>query len=189
MSPLLTRRQLIVAAAALTASCAAPRWDAPGKPAVRVVPSPNFGSRDGAAIDSVVMHFTQASLDGTVRQFLDPRTEVSAHYVIDRDGTILQMVADDDKAWHAKRVMNPRSIGIEHVAEPHQALSPEQEAASVVLLGWLMDRYRIPPRAIFGHRFTPLNEGRTDCPSGLFGDETKEALDAWVGRHFAGRWA
>lgn len=188
MSPTfhLTRRHFIVAASALTASCATGNRVGPaGKPPVSFVASPNFGDREGARIDSVVMHFTQATFDGTIRQFLDRRSEVSAHYVIARDGTIVQMVADRDRAWHAKRIMNPRSIGIEHEAAPHQPMAPAQEAASVALLRWLLAEYGVSPANIFGHRFTPLNEGATDCPSGLFGDETKEAVDAWVGRHFA----
>lgn len=180
----LTRRRFVVGAScALASSCAglAP----PPRPAMTFVPSPNFGLRDGATVDTVVMHYTQSSLGDAVRHFMDPQSEVSAHFLIGRDGTVIQMVDELAKAWHAKRIMNPRSIGIEHEAAPHQAMSLEQEQASVALLRWLMFRFpAITPARIAGHRFTPLNEGTTDCPSGLFGDETKEALDAWVGRHF-----
>jgi N-acetylmuramoyl-L-alanine amidase len=154
------------------------------KPQVKFIKSPNFSSRNGTAIDMIVMHFTDGpSAQGAINRFLNPAEQVSAHYIIDRDGTIYQMVQDDDKAWHAKAA-NARSIGIEHVAMPGQQMSQKQTVASVALLRWLMATYRIKLAGITGHRFAPGNLGTTDCPDHLFGDATKQAIIDWVNIHF-----
>lgn len=158
------------------------------KPVIKqFIQSPNRSSRNGVKIDMVVMHFTDGpTARGAIDRFLrqvDPHGRVSAHYIIDRNGDIYQMVADDDKAWHAKAA-NPRSIGIEHVAVENQLMSPEQEKSSVALVGWLIATYSIPLSHVLGHRFAPGNAGTTDCPNHLFGDATRAAVDAWVAKHF-----
>ena len=53
----------------------------------------------------VVLHYTgmesaQAALD----RLCDPAAEVSAHYLIDEDGTVTGLVDEDKRAWHAGRV-------------------------------------------------------------------------------------
>ena len=113
--------------------------DGIAKPVIKqFIRSPNFSSRNGTKIDMVVMHFTDGpTARGAINHFLDQRSQVSAHYIIDRNGDIYQMVDDGDKAWHAKAA-NPRSIGIEHVAVENQMMSPEQETSSVALVGWLV---------------------------------------------------
>jgi N-acetylmuramoyl-L-alanine amidase len=87
--------------------------------------SPNRSSRRGVAINAIILHFTaSATLTGTVKWFQNERARVSAHYVIGRYGDVVQMVDDEEKAWHAggetsslkgdPRV-NSMSIGIEMV--------------------------------------------------------------------------
>jgi N-acetyl-anhydromuramyl-L-alanine amidase AmpD len=81
-------------------------------------------------VDFVVLHFTAASLERTLKIFMDPATEVSAHLVIDRDGSVYELVdclnGEARRAWHAGRSryesargafegFNDRSIGIELV--------------------------------------------------------------------------
>ena len=59
----------------------------------------NFGLRRP---DFVIIHHTaQNSCDQTFRTFTLPRTQVSAHYVICKDGTVHQMLNDYLRAWHA----------------------------------------------------------------------------------------
>lgn len=87
------------------------------------IASPNFSSRKGIEVDMVVVHYTaSASLETTVNWFENPVADASAHYVIDRDGKVVQMVKEEDKAWHAGRSewegqsdCNRFSIGIELV--------------------------------------------------------------------------
>jgi len=84
----------------------------------------NYGDRPvGIEISLIVLHYTASgSLDATVRWFQDPEAKASAHYVIGRDGTIVRMVPEEKKAYHAgesewngRKDANQFSIGIELV--------------------------------------------------------------------------
>jgi len=82
---------------------------------------PHYDSRAEAAIDMVVIHYTgSGTLAGTVRWFQDPASRVSAHYLVGKDGSIVQMVREGERAWHAGESLwkgrsncNRFSIGIE----------------------------------------------------------------------------
>jgi hypothetical protein len=155
--------------------------ETPPKPMIsRFIQSPNCSSRNGERIRRIIMHYTTSrNVDGTISHFLKPSSRVSAHYVIARDGRIIQMVLDTDKAWHAKGA-NADSIGIEHSAAPGDQMTPAQELSSIALVRWLLSEYKLPKGAIHGHKYTPENAGTTDCPHQLFGPDSKAALDAWV---------
>jgi hypothetical protein len=156
------------------------------KPAIKsFIESPNYSSRNGASINMIVLHSTTvATVDGTINWFLDPKSQVSAHYVVDKNGDIYQMVRDDRSAWHAKAI-NSRSIGIEHVGTADDRLTDAQSAASAQLVRWLAAQYGIPAANVLGHRFAPCNEGTTDCPNHLFGDATEDAVAEWVNTNIA----
>lgn len=148
-------------------------------------PSPNFSSRNGTPIRRIILHCTATnSLASVLNWFHHPESQVSAHYVVARDGKVYQMVRDTDKAWHAYGE-NADSIGIEHVAGIKEYLSPLQEHATITLIKWLMAEYKLPSYAVVGHRFSPSHEGETTCPHHLFGDETEEALRAWLERNLS----
>ena len=70
---------------------------------VRMCASPNFDFRpEGVDIDTVVLHATVLNtLDEVIQHFANPDTQVSAHYTIDRDGTIVSHVPEEQRAWHA----------------------------------------------------------------------------------------
>jgi len=88
-------------------------------------PSPNFNARpEGMVVDTVVLHATVLNtLQEVVDKFADPESQVSAHYTIDRDGTVVCHVAEDQRAWHAgqsrmndgRTGVNDFSVGIELV--------------------------------------------------------------------------
>ena len=102
---------------------------------VRLYPSPNCNPRGGVNIDRLVIHYTAGNLDSALNVLTKSPNpcgydeskdcRVSAHYVIDRDGKIYQLVGEDYVAWHAGcratdpdcliPGMNQRSIGIELV--------------------------------------------------------------------------
>jgi len=157
------------------------------KPAIKsFIESPNYSSRNGAGIDMIVLHCTtSAAVEGTISWFLDRKSRVSAHYLVDKNGDIYQMVRDECSAWHAK-AMNARSIGIEHVGAATDRLTDAQSMASAHLVRWLSAEYGIPVANVLGHRFAPGNEGTTECPCRLFGDATAEAIVEWVNRNVAG---
>jgi hypothetical protein len=150
----------------------------PKPPIKEFIESPNHAGRNGKQIRRIVLHYTTSrNVQGTIAHFLNPAAQVSAHYVIARNGDIYQMVRDSDAAWHA-RSANAESIGIEHSAQQGDTLTPEQEASSVALLRWLVSTYKLKWDDIEGHRYVPNNN--TICPDHLFGDDTPEALRAWV---------
>lgn len=65
--------------------------------------SPNFGERrDGLRPELVVLHYTaMADCSSAARALCDPAREVSAHYLIGRDGAVLPLVDEEKRAWHA----------------------------------------------------------------------------------------
>jgi hypothetical protein len=156
------------------------------KPAIKsFIESPNTSSRNGASINMIVLHSTAAAtVEGTIAWFLDRKSQVSAHYVVDKNGDIFQMVSDDRSAWHAKAI-NSRSIGIEHVATASDRLTDAQSMASAQLVRWLAATYGIPAANVMGHGFAPCNEGTTGCPNHLFGEATEDAVAAWVNTNVA----
>lgn len=156
------------------------------KPIIKsFIESPNTSSRNGASINMIVLHSTTAAtVEGTINWFLDPKSQVSAHYVVDKNGDIYQMVSDDRSAWHAKAI-NSRTIGIEHVATATDRLTDDQSVASAQLVRWLAATYGIPAANVLGHRFAPCNEGTTECPNHLFGDATEDAVATWVSTNVA----
>src|SRR5579871_4128983 len=86
---------------------------------------------DGLKPEAIVIHIIVGSLESAKQQFADPASQVSAHYGVGRDGTILQFVEEEDTAFHAGIVVNPswnsmrpgvnpnlHTIGIEHEGQP-----------------------------------------------------------------------
>ena len=90
--------------------------------------SPNFNERDGVTVDMLVLHYTgMKSAAEALARMCDPTAEVSAHYMIDEDGTLTHLVDEQMRAWHAGVAMwrgfsniNSRSIGIELVNPGHE---------------------------------------------------------------------
>jgi hypothetical protein len=152
-------------------------------PIKQFVQSPNHSCRNGAKIDKIVLHCTESTLASTLAEFQKTGgRQVSAHYVIDRNGGIYQMVNDSDRANHCMGA-NESSIGIEHVGTETDCLTAPQAAASAALIRWLLDQYHIPRTNIFGHDFAPgyCRPGGTSCPDKLFGPvHSQAAIAAWV---------
>lgn len=127
-------------------------------------PSPNAEPRpDGIAIDMAVLHYTgMRTRDDALRRMLDPAAKVSAHWMIDEDGTRYRLVPEERRAWHAgvarwrgEANINDRSVGIELVNPGHDwGYRPFPAAQMASLEGLLMDlvaRFAIPPERILGH--------------------------------------
>lgn len=157
----------------------------PAKPLIKqFVRSPNCSCRqNGTKIDKIVLHCTEGSLASALAEFqrTDSR-KVSAHYIIDRNGDIYQMVNDADCANHCMGA-NAGSIGIEHVGSETDCLAAPQAAASAALIRWLLQEHQIPRTNIFGHDFTPgyCRPGGTSCPDKLFGPvHSQTTIAAWV---------
>lgn len=137
------------------------------KPIVsRTIGTNNRSSRNGTKIDHIVLHYTTSrNIEGSITHFRSGTPRVSAHYIIGQDGELVQMVDDADAAWHAT-TLNPRSIGIEHVAKVGDKITPKQERTSALLIKWLCETYSIPQYNIVPHNHVKP----TSCPGDLFAD-------------------
>jgi hypothetical protein len=154
------------------------------KPIIKqFIKSPHCSCRNGASIDKIVLHCTEGSLASALAEFQKRAgRQVSAHYVIDRNGDIYQMVSDSDRSNHCMGA-NQNSIGIEHVGNETDSLTAPQAAASAALIRWLLEQYHIPRTNIFGHDFAPgyCRPGGTSCPDKLFGTvHSQNTIAAWV---------
>ncbi len=112
-------------------------------------PSPNRTRSDRTAedIDAIVIHTLQAQFQEGVSYLCTNEANVSAHFVISRDGFVAELVPVKDIAWHA-RYYNDRSIGIEceGFAENPETWTRDLMNTLVRLVAYLTTRYRIPVR-------------------------------------------
>ena len=121
----------------------------------------NFTPALHRKITPIVNHVTDGgSLTGNVSWLIDDKSEASAHYVVSRDGDIVQLVPLHDVAWHSGNAhVNDHSIGIEHVGETYgpEGFTAAEYRSSARLVAWLVRRYDIPvDRAhIIGHSQVP----------------------------------
>ena len=106
----------------------------------------------------IIHHTSQNSTAQTVRTFQLAHTKVSSHYVIGRDGQVIQMLNDYDRAWHAGKSkwgsitdMNSVSLGIELDNNGREAFSDLQINALLNLLDTLKSKYLIPQLNFIGH--------------------------------------
>jgi N-acetylmuramoyl-L-alanine amidase len=120
------------------------------------VGSVNFGIRKPNFV--IIHHTAQTSLDQTVKTFILARTEVSAHYVVSRDGKVVHMVNDYLRSQHAglgkwgnDTDLNSSSIGIELDNNGNEPYSDAQIKSLLSLLGTLKRKYNIPTANFIGH--------------------------------------
>lgn len=142
-----------------------------GDSVVRQVPSPNFDARRPTLV--VLHHTSNNSTDRALTTLTSPERKVSAHYLIGRDGEIIQLVEETERAWHAGESwwggntdVNSASIGIEL---DNNGDEPFPDVQIDVLLGLLTDlqqRYNIPRANFIGH--ADVAPGRKVDPSAWF---------------------
>ena len=70
-------------------------------------PSPNFNSRGGSIVDTVVIHCTDGTFPGDLGWLRNTASQVSSHYLVAPNGDIHQLVAEKDRAWCNGRVDKP----------------------------------------------------------------------------------
>lgn len=138
-------------------------------------PSPNFGERKGGAtVDLVVLHYTEMdSAEAALSRLCDPETEVSAHYLIGKDGTLFRLVEEDKRAWHAGagqwgtcEDVNSSSIGIELDNQGDEPFGDPLMSTLEALLTDLIERHGLPPKAVIGH--SDMAPGRKRDPGPYF---------------------
>lgn len=147
----------------------------PAKPHWR--PSPNFGERK-LPISMLVLHYTgMESGQAAIDWLCNTESGVSAHYLVDEDGSILHMVREEDRAHHAGvsqwrdiHDVNSASIGIEMVNPGHEwgyrPFPQAQMDAVIPLVAELTRTYAIRPRNVVGH--SDIAPERKEDPGELF---------------------
>lgn len=122
----------------------------------------------------IILHHTaQNSCDQTLKTFTLSRTEVSAHYVICRDGTVHHMLNDLLRAHHAgvskwgnNSDINSSSIGIEIDNNGFEPFTEAQINSLLELLARLKRAYNIPVANFIGH--ADVAPGRKVDPGRFF---------------------
>ncbi|HKS89355.1 MAG TPA: N-acetylmuramoyl-L-alanine amidase [Stellaceae bacterium] len=149
---------------------------------LRERPSPNHGSRgeppNVRPIDMLVLHYTgMQSAAAALDRLCDPAFRVSAHYLVEEDGTLWRLVAEERRAFHAgisfwqgESDLNWVSIGVEIVNPGHEwgyRPFPEPQMAAVErLCRDILARRRIPPYRVVGH--SDIAPDRKSDPGELF---------------------
>lgn len=126
------------------------------------LPSPNQDER-GCPVDMLILHYTgMQSAGAAIDRLRDTDAAVSSHYVVDEDGTVIRLVPEDRRAWHAgvshwrgHTALNARSIGIEIVNPGHEFGYRDfpvlQLAAVCDLCLSILTRHDIPARNVVAH--------------------------------------
>lgn len=142
-------------------------------------PSPNWDERpEGRAIDMLVLHYTgMPDAAGALARLGDPAAKASAHYLVEEEGRVWRLVAEEKRAWHAglacwagERDVNGVSIGIELQNPGHEfgyrPFPEAQMAALVELASGILARHAIPPCRVLGH--SDVAPARKQDPGKLF---------------------
>jgi N-acetyl-anhydromuramyl-L-alanine amidase AmpD len=138
--------------------------------------SPNHNERL-RPVSALVLHYTgMPTAASALAQLTKAESQVSSHYFVDEDGTILQLVPEERRAWHAGRSywageedMNSASIGIEIVHPGHDDPRPfpDRQIEAVVRLGLdICARRAIAPERVLGH--SDIAIGRKIDPGEFF---------------------
>ena len=131
----------------------------------------NFGLRKPNYV--IIHHTAQNSTEQTLKTFTLPRAQVSAHYVIGRDGAIYQMLSDYLRAWHGGAAkwgnltdINSGSIGIELDNNGFEPFAQAQINSLLTVLANLKKTHAIPAANFIGH--SDIAPGRKVDPNITF---------------------
>lgn len=133
--------------------------------------------REGAAIDTVVIHKLQGSLTGGETEFLNADNGASIHFIVGHQGEIVCMVPPEEGASHAgSGEYNRRSIGIELEGEDARSdtTGAQLDALATLLRGLTLDHPSLLPDRdhIIGHIEVPKPPG-SEIPVGCGGASGK----------------
>lgn len=124
------------------------------------IKSKNYNKRinDVSDIKFIILHYTAVDFEDSVKILTSEEAKVSAHYLIDYNGSIHNLVDDEYIAWHAGKSkwknyekLNDISIGIEIVNSGKEKFTKEQYEAIINLCYKLMQKYNIQRSNIIAH--------------------------------------
>jgi N-acetylmuramoyl-L-alanine amidase len=155
-------------------------------------PSPNQDDRPaGTPVDTIVLHYTgMTSAEAALARLCDAAARVSSHYLVEEDGKVWRLVAEERRAWHAgvsfwrgHTALNDRSIGIE-IANPghehgYRDFPVMQMAAVCDLCLHILSRHPVPARNVVAH--SDIAPDRKEDPGERFDWEglAREGVGLW----------
>ncbi|MDC0426599.1 N-acetylmuramoyl-L-alanine amidase [Pelagibacteraceae bacterium] len=130
-----------------------------------LIKSPNHSlkSRKKKNINFIIIHYTGMQSEGeSIKRLIDKKSKVSAHYLINKKGSLIKMVDENKVAWHAGKSkwknfknLNFQSIGIELVNKGHKLgyenFSRKQITKLIFLCKYLFKKYKIKQTNVLGH--------------------------------------
>jgi len=154
-------------------------------------PNQSKSSRSYRDIKFVIIHYTgmQSEIE-SIKRLINPKSKVSCHYLINRNGRVIQLVKDTRVAWHAGKSkwkkfinLNNNSLGIELVNKGHeygyQNFSNKQIKSLIRLCKKLKKKYFIKKENFLGHSdIAPLRKN----------DPGKKFPWKSLSNHNIGRW-
>jgi N-acetylmuramoyl-L-alanine amidase len=148
---------LVALAALLLSACAPiPLRTSSTQLSTRQEPSPNFDARRPNLV--IIHHTSDATVEEALLTLTSPASKVSAHYLVGRDGEIIQLVDESARAWHAGQSwwggvsdVNSISLGIELDNDGFEPFAAPQIDALLMLLADLRQRYNIPVANFIAH--------------------------------------
>jgi N-acetylmuramoyl-L-alanine amidase len=162
---------LLFSVLCLLNACTSPAPRPFAQAGVRAEASPNFDARRPNLV--VLHHTSNDSLERALATLTNPARKVSAHYLIGRDGEIVRLVEEKERAWHAgaswwggNTDVNSSSIGIELDNDGFEPFANAQIDALLALLADITQRYGIPGANVVGH--ADVAPGRKADPSARF---------------------
>lgn len=126
----------------------------------------------------LIIHYTgMKTAADALAHLVDPATRLSAHYLVEEDGRVHALVAEERRAWHAGvshwaglDQLNGCSIGIELVNPGHQwgyTGFPERQMAALLKLSQdICQRHQIVRQRVLGH--SDVAPARKSDPGELF---------------------
>lgn len=136
----------------------------------------------------IVLHGTAGPVRAAINWFQNPKSRVSAHYIVAINGAVFQCVPEACIAWHAglskwngREHINEFSIGIELETDTqgYSDWDEPQLSAAAALCRYLIDKYHIERESIVTHAMVAVPQGRRKDPLGF-------NLEAFRNRLFGG---
>lgn len=142
------------------------------------IPVTNYRKVRTVNPDMIVLHIGEGSKAAIISQFKDKTTEVSSHFLVDKDGGITQFVNTSQVAYGNGGVVRPISalvasrsgqnpndytISIEHEGVAAHDITTAQYAASSKLVSYLCTKWDIPTDSTHIIRHREITENKT-CP-------------------------
>jgi murein DD-endopeptidase MepM/ murein hydrolase activator NlpD len=101
-------------------------------------------NRTSSDVRWIIIHTTEGTTASAIQRFQNPAEQASAHYIISRDGSIIQLVHNKDISFGAGNYSyNEKCINIEHERYDTSNVTPAEYAASAALVKWLASRYNV----------------------------------------------